>query len=336
MKHLIPITNIVYASDDAPGTIADIADLGTLADGAIAMFRDDGSMYALTDTLNEWDKFYFVLGRGATGLYKSPMIHRKRLQYIAQNHTPAVAKVMYIGSDNDDNIAPIPFPTLVTGMTASIVVVDKNKSTYDGSRETRYSIVVASTDSDQDVVDNLVAHINADPNRIVLAAAVNTDDGISLTGTTAGYDFTAYVPQDNISGVSMNCLLGSDIVEFHKLNGAYDASIKDSAVAVNKGVGLQAQMIELENDCRAEDGYTDRLNVYRSYNIDSLITSATWDTMTLTFQPQDFFKAGRRSNDDTIEITLAIPYSERGNTDFWSVFATWFGEVEYPGEGEQL
>jgi hypothetical protein len=249
MRRVIIVTDGTYANDGAT-EVAGYDDINTLEAGAIVFLDQDGTKIDKAAPAFSGDRFTIAIGLDSTNevVDISPQINRATLQYNQTDYTAAAKKKMFIGYEGAAGAHNL--PTLVAGQVASVLIVDKQVSQEKtNERQRQYDYVVKAADVDQDVIDGLVALINADSLCPATAAAVSTDKGISLEAKTAGRDFTAQV------NITDSILSSADIYEYNYVNKEYDGSYTTNSVKHTKGFGVAASLVPEELASKVRQGY---------------------------------------------------------------------------------
>lgn len=201
MKELLIVNNDTYAHNTVTGADA----IASLSAGSIAVFDESGTLVdpANPNAALTGDRVYMAVGLSGAAPYLTSLINRATFEYNTAAYVAPVAKIMYIGEDAA-GAGTFNLPTLAAGQVATLVIWDKSKSHEETNKASRvYShVMVAGSLTDLAMVTGLIAAINADTDRIVNAAAVTTDNGIKLTGITAGVDFTV-TPQDILANAKI-------------------------------------------------------------------------------------------------------------------------------------
>lgn len=308
-RFLVSKASVNYALDVATGDIAGAWDIAALTDGALAAFEADGTLIDDTTPSVDTDYVYFAIGRYGVGAAElSPLVDRATLEVVKQEYTAPVAKVMYIGDDASSTYdLNLPDP-LVSGTPVIVDIIDLSLPEYKTERVITVEYVITDGDTQSSILTNLVAAINANARAyaLVLAATSNTTVGtlgLSLTGQTAGKNFTA-----KVRGV----LEDADVVEYQMVNGVYTSG-ETTPVNVTVGYGTSAQMAALEAAYSVHEG-----NINSNYlgnqlysKTSNVVTGETYTTYSFTWRNP---RNSEFPSDQSVKQTLviAIPHDETG------------------------
>lgn len=312
MEHfLVTKASVNYALDQATGDIAGAWDIDNLEDGALAIFDMDGSLVDDAAPAVTGDWISIAVGRYGSDNKLNIIngIDRATLSYQKQAYEAPVAKVLYIGDDNDAATYSLNLPNpLVPGTSAIIRFINRELPEYDTTRESVVEYVIQDGDTEADVQDGLVAAFNAHAIAGALATAAESSTtanllGISITANTAGKDFTV---------VCEGILEDADILEYQYVNKVYNAAYT-YATAHNKGHGTSAQVKQVESDFSPHKG-----NINSNYlgnqlytESSNVVTGETYTTYTLTWRHP---RNSEFPSDQSVKqrLVIAIPHDETG------------------------
>lgn len=299
MKSCFVVGNATF-NDGNTGTT--LAGLNDLANGAIGIFNaNTGAEVAASSDLTD-DQIIIAMGRTGLPPQRSILINREDIDYSSPTTAAsAVAKVMCLGNTTGGSYNALAIPsTYVEGAYVEVIIVDKTKTPEDFTAKKRYTYAYKSTEDIEDVIDAIVALINADENAIVTATALNSPkDGISLTGV-AGNDFAASLSGD---------WADYDIIEYKKLNGVYNSVVTSGVRSIAYGVGTADQVRAIEEECFVEDGNTDTaspVNGLHNFNTRA-VTGTLYNIYILQYK--NARRNGGRTNvpADTQIIYICVP-----------------------------
>ncbi len=315
MRDLIIGKSVAYASDGDASTIAGVWELDDLADGAIAIVDNEGTLIAAdaASITKPYVEIYTKLGtvtkKGGFPLYVGQTTYNK-LAYAAP-----VAAVKYVGSDQDTSAGSYSLnlpATISAGDKVGISITDMSKPVHVVGRTREYIYTVVTGDlltgqTSANIIARLVALINADPFRCVTAAAVNdgTDnDGIKLTAKTAGKDFNV--------GLMEGVLENADLVSYKEVNGVYTSG-STTAVANNSGHGTYASILEDYKATASRDG-NQQYMIYQDLLFDGssgLSTTGTYTTYVFKTKVPNTDEISV-SNSPDIALVIAVPSGATG------------------------
>jgi len=236
MKTPLIVNELTYADND--GTTVSRIDLAThLKKGAIAFFDEDGNLIAANASSISGKLVNAVVGLGNGKIFNINSITRSTFNYTLSTSAQLVNKTMIVGGDGSSYSLNLPSP-IPAGSTA-IVRVHNITQLNDTRPYDEYVVPVAVGASATQIVNAIVAVVNADTNAIVSAAAKATNKGITFVGTK-GFDFKI-----TCSGV----LADADILEYKLVNNVYTSGYASSSNVVEyvTGNATYAQMIAAEN-----------------------------------------------------------------------------------------
>ncbi len=288
---------ILIGGKTAYGTAANKWLVKNLAVGEVGVYNTTGALVlgnaVLPAALNE---FEIYVGSAGVETQRSPVINRHTMKVSRQVYVAPVAKVMVVG-DNTNTIGGVspslnlPNP-VIGGSTAEITITDLSKPFEDKKKDKVYSIVCTSAESKASILARLAAKVNADVNRIVTAAVLDNNTGLSFTSRLAGREFTVICGgilgnADVLAkGLGANDLdvIFSSITGFNLgNNGAGAAAV--TVLANNVGAGTAAWVAKQESDFATEKGdiksflYSDLL-----YTEPSLAANVAYDVYLFEWQ----------------------------------------------------
>ncbi len=212
MRDLIIGKDIAYALKVGGGTIAGVWEADVLTDGGIAIVDDEGALVAHNaDPITA--PYVELLTKTTTGSKRSFPLYNGQVEFSKLAYSAPVAKIMAVGSEEAAAAGnkSLNLPATISigdvvgiGISNNSVPHEKTVGKYQD-----YTITVVSGDvltgtGANNIITKLVAKINADPKKIVTALAhedgAGNNDGIKLTGDTAGIEFNVY----HIEGVLQN------------------------------------------------------------------------------------------------------------------------------------
>lgn len=324
MKHLlISKGSVNYADDGAASVIGGAWEIDDLTTGGIAVLGADGTLIAEAAATVVDKQLQFAVGT-PENMQVTPMIARNGFSYSKQAYVAPVKSKKFLGSDTAGSAGSysLNLPTsLSVGDTVGIAIIDKSKPMEDLTGTKIYSFSVISGDlltltTSKNIIAKLVALINADTTRIVDATALNdatNNDGIQFLAKTAGIDF-AVAHIDGSSTTKASILADADIVEYLKVNGAYDAT-STNGVANNPGQGTYAQISALEAEYSSREGNQgSNFLTNEMFNVASkAVVGETYVLYTLHFTPANDDDLIKHNRPNQI-CELAIPSSETGAT----------------------
>jgi len=252
MRQILIGKDIAYAAKVGGGVIADLNEIDQLDDGALAVFTEDGTLLiglaaAVDALLVDVKKVYYVLGGKDTteGAIISQMIPRASARLDAAAYLAPVKEVVTVG--NDLSTGALNFPgTLIAGTIASMRIIEKDPKIELGLEKFRYEHYVTAGDTNQTIIDGLVAKINGNSKSPMIAAKVGAGVGITLTAKEFGKTFE--VTTDDIM-----------IDATKQYNGT------GNSVAIEFGSGTADQVAAIEEEFSAGEGNTSKLYLAGKY-----------------------------------------------------------------------
>ena len=303
-KLLITLATVDYNTT----AVAGAWEIDNLTNGELLAMDQEGTAVDMLAPAIATDEMYFAVGRTSGGSESTVMVNIDSLEWTKQAYVAPVAKTMYIGDDNSSNYGlHLPTP-LVTGDVVGIRLIDKTKYQYDAERIVEVEYQVADGDTTATVKTNLTTACNANARfaAIVTVASSNAavgNLGMSLTGVTAGDDFTA---------VPYGILEDADVVQYQNVNGVYTVG-ETTPNAIVVGYGTSTQLTAIESDYGTHDG--DNHSYYMGSDLYSkatnVVAGATYTLYTLMWR--------KKTNKNLIDegniqqtLVVAIPSGETG------------------------
>lgn len=328
MKQILVNKSIAYAAKLGGGTIANIKELNLLDTGAVAVFTDGNVLITAANCATvtiDTKAFFVAVGNQATAskTYVSSLIPRMNLSYIKQAYVAPVKLVKYIGYDGTTAGTALNLPTLVAGQEAFIKILNTTPglrtmgSVYE-NEIMRYSYVVKTGDTATTIVAALVASINADPNTIVVAAAIATPFGISLTAVD--YDTTFSIALDGI------------------LNNATKEEPEGAnpgvSVAMKFGEGRDTQISALELAYSVERGNDNQVHIPQYYYnvVSNVVLGANYDTYTFAFNGKRTTSLSEQST-YRYEIVVPMPVGATQQANWETMMLEVVGDFENSESG---
>ena len=302
-KLLITLGTVDYNTTAVAGSW----ELTSLTNGELLCMDQDGTAVDMLLPAITTDELYFAVGRTTVAADTSVMIDIQSLEWSKQAYVAPVAKIMYIGDDTS-SVYGLHMPTPIAGDVASVRITDKTKEHFDAERVINVEYVVQDGDTEANVQTGIVAAIvaNARAAAVVTAAVASTtvgNLGFTLTGVTAGEDFTA-----TPGGI----LEDADVLQYQNVNGAYSAGML-TPTAIVIGYGTAAQLTATESAYSTHDG-NNNSNLFRGVlysNPTNVVVGATYTTYTLTWRKHTNKKLVNETN--VIQtLVIAIPSGETG------------------------
>ncbi len=263
--------SVAYRAKSGGGSIVNMADVINLADGAVALFGEDGNLITAAAGFADQKSFYiYVGGSTAANLRKSKKIVRRGAIYSAVAYDAPVKAINYVGDDGTNGYDVNLPSTLVVGTFAYLSVIETTDGNVGTNKARRYEYKVLTGDTKASVVNGLVTAMNADADRLAVAAAIDPGDanaGISLTAVN--YDMTFKV---TVGGILANATISG----------------QTNTVLVNYGSGRASQISELEAMALINEGsgnYTFMPSEFFSYGqqVDTA-TPATYHTYNMSWE----------------------------------------------------
>lgn len=302
-----------YGLTSASAQIAGTWEMAALDDGALACFEvggaNDGAIVDDGAPAPQSDKVVFGVNRADGGAIFSGIVDRASLQYSKLAAVSAVAKVMFVGAE-DNTTGNLNAVTGAAG-TWGLIIVDKSKEEHDTKRQWVLTGSYTATDTDQTIVDLMIAAWNADTKCAALATAAQGGDaeshyGMKLTAATAGTDFTVYA----IDGIA-----AADIYEEGFKNHSYTGTAYGSTVANVMAIGDYTTLREEEKEGEARRGVSQHPESkgYFGSPTSMLNSSYTYVTYSLKWKITGADQNMDRESKHFNELIIAV-YSSNANT----------------------
>lgn len=303
--------SVAYRAKSGGGTIVNLADVINLADGAVAFFGEDGNLITAASGFADQKKFYiYVGGSEAKFLRKSKAIVRNQAVFNAQAYIAPVKTVKFVGDDDTDGWDMNLPTTLVVGSFAYLSIIETTFGNTGSNRVRRYEYKVLTGDDKADVLAGLVAAINADANRLTVAASIGSgtaNQGISLTAVDYDVDFM---------------ITASGILENATLSG------QTNVVLVDSGSGRAAQISALEDELMISEGsgnYTYLQDLFFTY-AKQVDLSATYKVYNMSWTYVAEYPWGNQPAVPNY-LTLAVVTGASQLSTLDTLFAAAFGVV---------
>jgi hypothetical protein len=324
-KILIAKSGLAYAAKIGGGVIANVYDINSLDNGAIAVFTDKNELVTTTNVgtiLNDKKGIYIAVGTGdvTKGSLLSNVGHRLGTNYDKKAYIAPVRMKKFIGYDGA--VGALNFPTLVAGLEASIKITDTSSTAVTlgapySTEIKNYSYVTKTGDTDTIIINALVTAINADLNSLVVAAVIGTTPnlGISLVTKLDGQVFN----------IALDGILGSSTITKDGVS---------NSLAVVYGSGTYPQVLAIEDFCSTEKGNTNRIHQPALwYSQPSMaVSGVTYDLYTIQLTVQTVGVTNSllsvRKN-----LTVAIPNGATAQAAFETIMAQVFGVAEEEESG---
>lgn len=303
--------SVAYAAKVGGGTIANMADVINLVDGAVAFFGEDGNLITAAANFADQKIFYiFVGGVDSSKLRKSKPIVRHEAIFNASAYSAPVKEVRYVGDDGT-NAYDVNLPsTLVVDTFAYLNITGTNNGNTGMNKSRRYEYKVKTGDTKANVVNGLVSIINADTDKFVTAAAIDAasvNAGISLTSND--YDFTFVM---SVGGILSNATI----------------SKQTNTVYCDYGIGRGLQVAAMEDELIINEGngnYTFMNDSFFSYTKQA-DTSATYKTYNINWDYTAKYPASSQMAVPQY-LTLCVVTGASQITNLDTLFAAAFGNV---------
>lgn len=246
---LVSSANELYAFDGVD-VITGNDELDILNEGAVAVLNDRGELVRSNSVANikadlldsKWIQIA-VGGSSAKTLRLSAPIPRYGTTVSRADYAAAVAQVMWLG-DNGDNAYDVNLPAFVPGDIATVTLVDTTPG-YIPEAFTQYQYEVQNGDAQADILNGLIAIINADVDRLATAA------GIDVATANAGISFTAVEVGKSFKALPQDLLEDADVLSHENEAGQTAAT---PATAPYKGIGVDTVVIEEESKWMTQEG----------------------------------------------------------------------------------
>jgi hypothetical protein len=307
MKRVLVIKDLALGAKHGGGTIAGIAEVDLLAEGALAIFTEAGGLVDGTATatdLADVDKVFFAVGKGSnTGALITQPIERRRVRTEKVAYAAPVKQKQFIG--NDGSAGAFNFPTLSAGDEIFVKISDISDGTQPPKRVENYSYTVKSGDTAVTAADAMRAKIAA-KSQIVTIANVGVSVGWELTAVNNGQTFEVAV-----DGV---------------LENATKTVNASPAVRPTYGHGTYDQILKMEQDSLVDEGQWNLtwLKNYYFSRTTTAVSSATYDTYMIQWE-QIHETATSQKTAGVWELVLAIPTAPAALTVVDAIMTVLFG-----------
>lgn len=190
-------TGVDYADKIGGGTIADMTEVNQLAQGAFAIFTDNGTLVTSGTSLTSIQmckSWYIAMGQANGKPYLSTLIDRDAYDRRYCDYVAPVKPVKAVGYNGTSGNLNFP-STLVAGSLAIIRI--GIRSPFFEPKEDKYSFEykVRTGDTTATVLAAVRDGINAIPGIPVTAAITGTNQGLSFTANNFYYDFDVFVDE---------------------------------------------------------------------------------------------------------------------------------------------
>jgi len=252
MEKLVVVkSGVIYGYDGGSGTtIADRTDISTLADGALALFSEGGTLLLANTATTAYNEVQIYEGRTAGGPIYHGTIFPREFKVIKSTYAAAATKIVGLGNNVADETTYSTYlpSTLTVGTVATIQIIDKSKRHDDTSRYHNYETTVVTGDTHTTLMARLIAKINADTKSCITSCAA-----ITLSGVTNGVLFTGKTLVDfsvNGQGILANAdqLEYKDVVWSNHVTKGYTTGLTGGVVAFSTGINTTEKMLQAEAD----------------------------------------------------------------------------------------
>jgi hypothetical protein len=259
MRNILIAKDLVYGVTPAPGVVDFKTDAQDMTDGAIAVFQSaTGARLDAVAFAAAHEGLEIYVGRGATTApLKTPKIFDNNFKASYFAYQAPVAKVMAVGQV-DGPLGALNLPAISAGDVASLFIVDTEKRFEDKTREKYYEYVCSAGDGAAEILDGLVAIVNADTNRIVTLANAG-DVTLTATSRVAGRDF-GIIAEGVLSSASIFAFDTVVRAGGSSLTRGYNDNVGNPTVAGVKGAGTPAMVNAMERDFNTERGDMNSFN----------------------------------------------------------------------------
>ena len=326
MKRILILKDVAYSAKIGGSTISGKNEVNLLADGAIAIFADDGTMLTAANAATVFatspnkKSVYMAVGSGdaTKGAKLTSYIDRMTADVIFKAYTAPVKQVQYIGEDTSNTAGTalnLPSP-LVVGTTAIVRLTDTSAGTQPPIRTKTYEYMIKTGDTAAEILDGLVALNTADADRFAVLANVSSNGGLSVTAVDYGVTI----------GISVSGVL---------IDATIETNDDGDAVAINYGTGTAAQVAELEYECDPVEGNTNRVyqpSMWYSKGTD-VVVSTTYDLYTINWEIVKKRTTGSVvSANPTLIIALPTAASTIPLSEIATIFVQAFGTARTNSE----
>jgi len=309
MKQMfIAKAGVAYASKVGGGTIAGVAEITSLVEGAIAVFTENGILVAGSETEFASKSIFFGTMRDGVPVF-SRRFYRP-LDYTKLAYVAPAAKVVVVGSNTNGGITyNLNLPSSpVVGTSGSVMIIDRARPFNDKRREKIYEHTATTGETAATFAAAIIAKINADPKGFVTAAEVDVTnhDGFKITADTAGHDFAVAC-----GGILAN----ADVLEYQNIVVAgtggivqgYNSGLTTVVVQHKTGRGTSAQILATETEYASMDGDGPLAKTNQNlYSWASAVEAVNYTTYVMRSSvPNDNVLIPKANM--TLEFQLAIP-----------------------------
>ena len=310
MFHLLITKSSTYAAKTGGGVISGINELNLLADGAIAVFTDRNELVttANASTIFENRKGFFIAvggnGTDRIGTDLSPVIERENIVFYTKKDYVAPAKQKIIVGVGDTTGAHN-IGTIAAGDIALMRITDTTGAIIPSETIERYEYRVKTGDGADEVLDALIAQINAKSVLGTAAAHGTPTDGFAFT--VANFNQTVEITFDGII---------SEITIDYSVTA-------NGAVRMTYGVGAPANVARLEEEVSPILGNTNKIHLSGYYykRKSAVDLSATYDMYHLGFQGTRQVGQPVVKNTTKQEVIIAMPDGATQQTAFQTIMA---------------
>lgn len=262
MEKNLVLKDVLYASKIGGGLISGLNQVNQLADGAVAIFTNDGTMVTAanvaTSLLNaKTVTFYVGTGDATIGALKSSDVDRMSADVTFKAYTAAVAMVSYIGSDGTNGALNLPSP-LIPGDTVAFKIIELTEGTQPPASIENYEYMIQDGDTQAIIMAAIAA--KALNSALATVAVVASDVGLSVTAKDKSKTFALAAYGSFSNATILQFGLGLSVLPVF-------------------GDGLATQVLKMEEDGMVEYGKTNP--IYLSSKFFSFtsrtVSSTTYD-----------------------------------------------------------
>lgn len=285
MKELLIAKDVAYAAKQGGGTISGYNELDQLAQGALAVLAEDGTLITsgtAAASLVNFKQYYMAVGRTndtkRSKLFDRDGFHRSDCPYVAP-----VKQVQVVGDQGSGGSLNFP-ATLIPRTVAHLDVGVQYEGEEPHINWSRYEYTVKAGDAAADVVLALVAKINNDSKARWTAAAINSNGGIQITSTE------------------------DDEVMYLAVDGILQDATRTITTDVVYGKGTPSQVREYARLTDIQDGDENRVEYSQEYwkVVDEVDDAAQYELKTIEWQSEHRTPYNVQSG-NSHEIVVAIP-----------------------------
>jgi hypothetical protein len=306
MRKMLVFKDLNYGLLAGGGTIATINQVGLLADGACAIFTNDGTfvtaataaaLLAAVTPLNLTRQGYIIYqGVPATTgtTVKRSMVIPFGSKYSLRAYVAPVAQVVLIGDDGA-GIGDMNFPTLVVGETAHIRIQNMSAGTLPAIEIYRVESTVNASSTATSVINDLVVRINNHPQLSQLVTAVATVTGPLSVGISL-----TVIPVDTQISVGVSGIA---------TDATIDETLNAVTVAVVFGSGTYSDVVTIWQEYSTELGNTSQdclANQMFSF-ANPAVVGETYDMYGIQFRKDRDNNTGGSADTDDMIVELVIP-----------------------------